>query len=67
MSILDDLLQDARRAEVIRADLDDDVAGFVLQAVMFNAFVPTIAGTPAGDDPSAAAEKLWRLLFHGLS
>jgi len=67
VAILDGLLREARRAEAVRADLDDDVAGFVLQSVMFNAFVPTIAGTPAADDPSASAEKLWGLLFQGLS
>lgn len=67
VTILDDLLSATRQAEAVRPDLDDDVAGFVLQAVMFNAFVPTIAGTPPSADPSTSAERLWALLFHGLS
>ena len=67
VAIIDDLIDAARRSEVIRADLDDDVAGYVLQAVMFNAFVPTIAGTSPSADPTASAERLWALLFHGLS
>lgn len=67
VSILNDLLADARQAGLIRTDLDDEVAGFLLQSVMFNAFVPTIAGTPVADDPSAAAERLWELVFRGLS
>lgn len=67
VSMLNDLLHEAAHAQAIRADLDDEPAGFLLQAIMFNAFVPTIAGTPASDDPSAAAQKLWNLLFDGLS
>lgn len=67
VSILDVLLKEARRTEAIRGDLDADVAGFILQAVMFNAFVPTIAGTTTAADPAATAERLWALLFQGLS
>lgn len=66
ISILRGLLADAARAGAIRAELDDDVAGVILQAIMFNAFVPAIAGTPAIEDTDAAADRLWRLLFQGL-
>jgi AcrR family transcriptional regulator len=67
VSTLDGLLDDARRAEAIRSDPDDEMAGFVLQAIMFNAFVPTIAGSTVPTDPSDAAQRLWELLLNGLS
>ena len=61
------LLDEAGRAGAIRRDLDDDVAGFVLQAIMFNAFVPAIAGTPPIEDTEQVADRLWGLLFQGLA
>jgi len=41
------------------------IAGFVLQSIMFNAFVTTISGSwrADGDD---VAEEMWDLLLHGL-
>lgn len=60
------ILAEAAEAGVIRADMRSRrVAGFVLQAVMFNAFVTTISGSwrAEGDD---VAEEMWDLLFHGL-
>jgi AcrR family transcriptional regulator len=42
------------------------VAGFVLQAVMFNAFVTTISGSWSRDGADSAAEDMWDLLYHGL-
>jgi AcrR family transcriptional regulator len=67
ISILGRLLEDAARAGAIRTDVDDEVAGVILQTVMFSAFVPAIAGTPGHDDPEQAADRLWDLLFAGLS
>jgi AcrR family transcriptional regulator len=66
VSILKDLLDDASRAGAIRSDLDAHTPGFVLQAIMFNAFVPTLAGTAAIDEPESAAERLWDLLRRSL-
>lgn len=67
ISLLRGLLAAAARAGAIRAELNDDAAGVILQAIMFNAFVPAIAGTPAIEDTDAAADRLWTLLFQGLS
>lgn len=67
MTTLRDVLRSAAEAGGIRDDVDDETAAFILQAVMFNAFLPTIAGTISTEDPADAAEKLWRLLRHGLS
>ena len=67
ISILRGLLDDAARAGAIRDDLDDEVAGVILQAIMFNAFVPAVAGTPPIEDTERAATRLWELLFHGLA
>jgi AcrR family transcriptional regulator len=67
VAMLNDLLDDARGAGAIRDDLDGETAGFVLQSIMFSAFVPTIAGTTVSDDPSVAAQKLWERLLDGFS
>ena len=67
ISILRGLLDDAARAGAIRDDLDDEVAGVVLEAIMFNAFVPAVAGTPPIEDTERTATRLWELLFHGLA
>jgi AcrR family transcriptional regulator len=67
ISILGELLDDAARVRAIRTDLDAEVSGVLLQAIMFNAFVPTIAGTPGFEDAERAADRLWELLFHGLA
>jgi AcrR family transcriptional regulator len=66
-AIVRELLDDAAQSGAIRSDLGADTAGFLLQAVMFNAFVPTIAGTPPADDPVQSAERLWDVLLNGLS
>ena len=60
------VLADAATAGVIRGDMRSRrLAGFVLQSVMFNAFVTTISGSwrAEGDD---VAEQMWDLLLHGL-
>jgi AcrR family transcriptional regulator len=67
VTIVRELLDDAARSGAIRSDLDADTAGFLLQAVMFHAFVPTIAGTPPPVDPVQSAERLWQLLLRSLS
>jgi len=67
ISILRELLDDAARAGAIRGDLDDEAAGVILQAIMFNAFVPAVAGTPPIEDTARSAGQLWELLFHGLA
>ena len=61
------LVADAANAGVIRTDVRSRrIAGFVLQSVMFNAFVTTISGSwrAEGDD---VAEEMWALLLHGLA
>ena len=65
VTLLSGLLADAARAGAIRDDVDGDVAGHLLQVVMFDAFGSTIAGaSSSGAAPSAT--RLWDLLFHGL-
>ena len=65
VSLLEEILDDAAAAGVIRSDVNNRrIAGVVLQAVMFNAFATTISGTSRGEgDP---AEELWTLLLRGL-
>jgi AcrR family transcriptional regulator len=61
------MLDDAADAGSVRPGLDHrQVAGVVLQAVMFNAFAATISGTPIGPDGASDAEELWQLLIRGL-
>jgi len=60
------LLDDAAAAGAIRSGLDhQQIAGVVLQAVMFNAFADTISASSL--DADAAAAGLWDLLLHGLT
>jgi AcrR family transcriptional regulator len=65
-AILRELLHRAADAEAIRTDIDDEVVGYMLQAVLFNAFVPALTGIPSSDEPDARASRLWDLLFGGL-
>ncbi len=68
LSLLEELLDEAAEAGVVRAGLRHDrVAGVMLQAIMFNAFTATISassGRPARGD---SAEELWDFLLHGFS
>ena len=67
VSLLEEVLDDAAAAGVIRSDVSHHrIAGVVLQAVMFNAFATTISGSAAKADPGDPAEELWTLLIHGL-
>jgi AcrR family transcriptional regulator len=66
VELFEAVLADAARAGAIRDDMRSRrIAGFVLQSIMFNAFVTTISGSwrANGDD---VAEEMWDLLLHGL-
>lgn len=62
---LEEILADAAAAGVIRSDLDHrQIAGILLQAIMFNAFASTISGTSLRDsDPNP----LWEIALNGLA
>src|SRR5439155_25438979 len=68
MSLFEELLEEAETAGAIRPGLrHSQIAGVVLQAIMFNVFATTISGSSlrsAGDD---GAEGLWELLLHGIA
>ena len=67
VTLLEEVLDDAAAAGVIRSDVSHHrIAGVILQAVMFNAFATTISGAPAKADAGDPAEELWTLLIHGL-
>jgi AcrR family transcriptional regulator len=67
VALFEEILDGAAEAGVIRADVRRrQVAGVVLESIMFNAFSATISGSSLHEDGAAAAEELWDLLFHGL-
>lgn len=63
VSLFHDVLAGAVEAGAVRGDID--VAGVLLQAIMFNAFAVTISGSHGrtADD----AEQLWDLMLHGIT
>ena len=66
VSLFCEVLDEAAEAGVIRPGLrHTTIAGMVLEAIMFNAFSITIAGSSRSDgtDP---AEELWDLILHGV-
>lgn len=66
VDLFEEILGDAADAGVIRSSLRSRrVAGYVLQSVMFNAFVTTISGSWRAESDNAA-EEMWELLYHGL-
>jgi AcrR family transcriptional regulator len=67
LSLCEELLADAVAAGVVRSDLRvRRTAGFVMQTVMFNAFVDrTLSEARGRGGESAAAEETWSLLFRG--
>lgn len=68
VSLFEEILDAAADAGAIRSTPDRKrVVGFVLEAIMFNAFSVTIAGEPVPSDGGDAAEELWDLLFAGLT
>jgi AcrR family transcriptional regulator len=68
LTLCEELLQEAVDAGVVRSDLRlRRVAAFVLQTVMFNAFVDrTVSESRGRGAQSAAAEETWTLIFSGL-
>ena len=66
VALLQQVLQEAADSGVIRSDLDhEQVAGVILQAIMFNAFATTITGSQTDEVPGRG-EMLWELLLNGL-
>jgi len=66
VELFEEILADAAKAGVIRTDpRSRRVAGFVLQSVMFNAFVTTISGSWRAESDDVA-EEMWDLLYRGL-
>jgi AcrR family transcriptional regulator len=67
LALCEELLAEAASTGAVRADLRvRRVAGFVLQTVMFNAFVDRTLSEARGRGEGAAAEETWSLLFGGL-
>ena len=67
VTLFDEVIGEAIDAGVVRTDVDRaSISGVVVEAISFNIFSSTIAGTLGRQDRNAAAEELWRLLFHGL-
>ena len=67
VSLFEDVLDEAAAAGAIQPDLPHSrITGVVLQAIMFNAFATTIAGTSTRADGAEAPEELWDLLMHGI-
>jgi AcrR family transcriptional regulator len=67
VSSLRRLLDDAAAADAIRPGRDhEQVAGIVLQSIMFNGFATTITGSTT-DDYAARGDLFWELLSHGLA
>ena len=66
VSLLDELLEDAAAAGLVRSDFHRGRAtGVILQAVMFNVFATTISGS-SGRGGDSASEDLWNLILHGI-
>jgi AcrR family transcriptional regulator len=64
---LQGLLEDAAAAGGIQAGRDfEQVAGIILQAIMFNAFSSTITGATT-DDVAGRGDLFWEVLLHGLA
>lgn len=67
VSLLQTLLDDATVSGAIRGGRDNEqVAGMMLQAIMFNSFATTVTGA-ASDDLPERGLLLWELLLHGLA
>ena len=68
VSVFEELLDGAEKAGAIRAGLrHSQIAGVVLQAVMFNVFATTISGSSIKSSGDDGAEGLWELLLHGIA
>jgi AcrR family transcriptional regulator len=67
VSMLRKVLDDAAASGAIAPQADNqEVAGIIVQAVMFNSFATTVVGSTTDDVPDRAA-LVWELLIHGLS
>ena len=67
VSTLRRLLDDAAAAGAIPPSRDhEQVAGIVLQSIMFNGFATTITGSTT-DDYAGRGDLFWELLAHGLA
>jgi len=68
VALFGELLTEGAAAGVIRPGLRyDQIAGVVLQSIMFNVFASTISG-PAPKQPRVdPAEELWDLVLHGIA
>ena len=67
VSLLRQILDDAAASGAIRSDLDrEQLAGVILQTIMFNAFGATITGA-ATDELPGRSELLWELVLRGVS
>jgi AcrR family transcriptional regulator len=68
VSLFDEVLADAVAAGVIRGDLGRrEIAGVVLEVIMFNAFSTTIGGSLRESGAGDPADALWELLLNGIS
>lgn len=67
LALCEQVLADAADDAAIRTDLRiRRVAGYVLQTVMFNAFVDRTISDARGRGEASAAEETWSLIFGGL-
>src|SRR5579864_7266348 len=67
VSLFDEVLSDAVASGDVRADLGrGQIAGVVLEVIMFNAFSTTIGASDHGSGSGDPAEQLWELLLHGI-
>ena len=67
VALMHQVLEEAAAAGAIRDDLDHrEVAGVVLQSIMFNTFATTISGRSNRADAPGAASRFFDLLLHGL-
>ena len=67
VSFFDEVLGEAVAGGAVRRDLSGrQIAGVVLEAIMFNAFSATISGSGREADGGDPAEELWELLVHGI-
>lgn len=68
VSLFEELLDAAAEAGAIRPGLrHTQIAGVVLQAIMFNAFATTIVGASPRSDGDDGSDALWDLLLHGIA
>ena len=66
VEILSGILDDASESGAIRSDLpNDQVAGVILQTIMFNSFATTITGSVT-DEIAGRGDMLWTMLLDGL-